>query len=71
MGIRDKTLISIISKMLKAEIEGIGIPTKGTPQGGILSPLLANINLNELDHWIASQWQNIPTKYQYKNRAIR
>ncbi len=75
MGIRDNTLISIISKMLKAEIEGIGIPTKGTPQGGILSPLLANINLNELDHWIASQWQNIPTKHQYhvatKHRTLR
>jgi group II intron reverse transcriptase/maturase len=75
MGIRDNTLISIISKMLKAEIEGIGIPTKGTPQGGILSPLLANINLNELDHWIASQWQNIPTKHQYhvatKHSALR
>ena len=76
MGIKDKTLISIISKMLKAEIEGIGIPNKGTPQGGILSPLLANINLNELDHWIASQWQNIPTNYQYskqcnRDRAIR
>jgi group II intron reverse transcriptase/maturase len=65
MGIRDKTLISIISKMLKAEIEGVGIPAKGTPQGGILSPLLANINLNELDHWIASQWHTIPTKHQY------
>jgi hypothetical protein len=61
--------------MLKAEIEGIGIPTKGTPQGGILSPLLANINLNELDHWISSQWQNIPTKHQYqfsnKYRVLR
>jgi group II intron reverse transcriptase/maturase len=67
MGIRDKTLISIISKMLKAEIEGIGIPTKGTPQGGILSPLLANINLNELDHWIASQWHTIPTEHQYSS----
>jgi group II intron reverse transcriptase/maturase len=75
MGIRDKTLINIVSKMLKAEIEGIGIPTKGTPQGGILSPLLANINLNELDHWIASQWHNIPTKHQYsqsnKYRALK
>ena len=30
-------------------------PEKGTPQGGILSPLLANIVLNELDWWIASQ----------------
>jgi group II intron reverse transcriptase/maturase len=65
MGIRDKTLISIISRMLKAEIEGVGIPTKGTPQGGILSPLLANINLNELDHWVSSQWHTIPTKHQY------
>jgi group II intron reverse transcriptase/maturase len=75
MGIRDKTLINIISKMLKAEIEGIGIPTKGTPQGGILSPLLANINLNELDHWVSSQWHTIPTKHQYhvasKYRALR
>ena len=39
-GIRDKALLSIISKLLKAEIEGEGIPTKGTPQGGILSPLI-------------------------------
>jgi group II intron reverse transcriptase/maturase len=71
MGIKDKTLISIISKMLKAEIEGIGIPTKGTPQGGILSPLLANINLNELDHWISSQWHTIPTKHQYTQNSHR
>lgn len=27
-------------------------PTKGTPQGGSLSPLLANIVLNELDWWL-------------------
>ena len=26
--------------MLKAEIEGEGIPTKGVPQGGILSPIV-------------------------------
>jgi RNA-directed DNA polymerase len=54
MGIRDKKLISIISSMTKAEIEGIGIPQKGVPKCGILSPLLFNIVLNESDWWISS-----------------
>lgn len=51
--------------MLKAKVEGIGIPTKGVPQGGILSPLLANIVLNELDWWISSQWQTFETRHKY------
>ena len=65
MGIRDKNLLCIISKMLKAEIKGIGIPTKGVPQGGILSPLLSNIVLNEFDWWIANQWENHRTHIEY------
>ena len=44
-------------------------PMKGTPQGGILSPLLANIVLNELDWWIASQWEHKPTKTEFKTRC--
>ncbi|MDD3467812.1 MAG: group II intron reverse transcriptase/maturase, partial [Campylobacterales bacterium] len=65
LGIRDKSLLAVISKLLKAEIEGIGIPTKGTPQGGIISPLLANIALNEYDHWIKSQWEEMVTNHEY------
>jgi group II intron reverse transcriptase/maturase len=61
LGIRDKKLISIISAMLKAEVAGIGFPEKGTSQGNILSPLLSNVVLNELDWWVTSQWEQIPT----------
>lgn len=69
LGIRDKHLIYLIKQILKAPIKmpngEIVIPTKGTPQGGILSPLLANINLNEYDQWVDSQWQTNPLALTY------
>lgn len=73
MGIHDKNLICIISKMLKAEIKGIGIPIKGVPQGGILSPLLSNIVLNEFDWWIANQWENhkMSIDYAYQSNKLK
>lgn len=54
--------------MLKAPIQGEGIPTKRVPQGGILSPLLTNVVLNELDWWIASQWEEFPLQQRYMSR---
>lgn len=72
LGIHDKQLIYVIKQILNAPImlpNGEKIrPLKGTPQGGIISPLLANIVLNELDHWIESQWENNPVAYKYSVR---
>ena len=72
LGIRDKELIYVIRQILKAPIkmpDGTLIkPSKGTPQGGILSPLLANIVLNELDHWVESQFQYSKVTDNYSQR---
>ena len=50
--IKDKRLLSLIRKYLKSGIliNGVSVTSaEGTPQGGPLSPLLANIMLDELD----------------------
>jgi RNA-directed DNA polymerase len=55
--VRDGVILRLISKWLNAgvmEDGGIEYPDAGTPQGGVISPLLANVYLHEvLDEWFA------------------
>jgi group II intron reverse transcriptase/maturase len=69
MGIQDRKVLACIAKMLKAEIDGEGVPTKGVPQGGLLSPILSNVVLNDLDQWIADQWEFFPLNQPYTTRS--
>jgi group II intron reverse transcriptase/maturase len=50
--VADGNILDLIERFLKAGVmeEGVFRPTRiGTPQGGVISPLLANIALNSLD----------------------
>lgn len=74
LGIQDKRVLMIIKAMLKAGImEETKVNEIGTPQGGIISPLLANVYLNTLDKWIAREWENKETKHKYctKNKMFQ
>jgi RNA-directed DNA polymerase len=57
--VRDGVLLRLIGKWLNAgvmEDGAIEYPEAGTPQGGVISPILANIYLHEvLDEWFARQ----------------
>lgn len=72
MGIRDRRLLMIIKAMLKAGImEELKENPLGTPQGGIISPLLANAYLDSFDKWVVREWEEKKTKYPYKHKSKR
>lgn len=76
MGVKDRRVLQIIKAMLKAGVMGeCKTNEEGTPQGGLVSPLLANIYLDMLDEWVCKQWEHKKSRHQYsamgaKRRAL-
>ena len=69
----DKRVLGLVKAFLRSGILGEDGQRRntvtGTPQGGILSPLLANIALSVLDEHFAQAWQTVSgTTYQRTKR---
>lgn len=56
--VADSRVLSLVESFLKADIlDGLEswTPVSGAPQGAVLSPLLSNLYLNDLDHFVAKE----------------
>jgi group II intron reverse transcriptase/maturase len=77
--IKDKRLLVLIEKILsagyieygKVNKPGFGLPRTGTPQGGIISPLFANIYLHQFDKWFDLNYGIGLTNYQRRKRRLQ
>jgi group II intron reverse transcriptase/maturase len=68
----DKHIMRLLRMLLKTGVMENGVvhtTEEGTPQGGILSPLLMNIYLHELDTWWYRNWGCLTPKQKQQRRT--
>lgn len=74
IGIHDKRVIKMIHQMLKAgyiESGTLNDTNLGTMQGGILSPLLSNVYLNDFDWFVGRMYMEPHRQCKYKCNDTR
>jgi RNA-directed DNA polymerase len=73
--VSDRRMLALVKAFLHAGVmtqSGMWEDTlTGTPQGGILSPLLANIALSALDEHFDAQWRNEMSSWHQRDRRKR
>jgi len=69
--VADRDSRALLWKFLRAGVmyqKVLSETLTGTPQGGIVSPLLANIYLDQLDKYMESKYLNLSSQERYKRR---